>query len=110
MASARETKSKGLFAPQPRKPPPRLRSTVTARNPRTPRRSVARSLRRNPINEMKASTRNKTAGSAKIAKGKTKAIAGKATGKRLLQAKGRVQEAAGKVQKKIGSRQKAEGK
>jgi uncharacterized protein YjbJ (UPF0337 family) len=58
---------------------------------------------------MKASTRNKNSGTANIVKGKTKAAAGKVTGNRTLQAKGRAQEFAGKVQRSVGARQKARG-
>ena len=58
---------------------------------------------------MKASTRNKAAGNANIVKGDAKQLAGKALGKKLLQAKGRAQEIAGKIQKEVGRRQKAQG-
>lgn len=58
---------------------------------------------------MKVSTRSKTAGTANVAKGKTKAVVGKATGNRTLQAKGRAQEIGGKMQKAVGVRQKAKG-
>ncbi len=58
---------------------------------------------------MKASTRNKAAGTANIVKGDTKAVVGKVMGNRLLQAKGRAQELIGKIQKSVGARQKSEG-
>jgi len=58
---------------------------------------------------MKVSTRNKAAGTVNIAKGKTKAVAGKITGNRTLQAKGRAQEIGGKMQKAVGARQKSRG-
>ncbi len=58
---------------------------------------------------MKASTRNRAAGTINIVKGDTKQIAGKALGKRLLQARGRAQELVGKIQKEVGRRQKLEG-
>ena len=58
---------------------------------------------------MKASTRNKATGTANIVKGDAKQLAGKALGKKLLQAKGRAQEIAGKIQKEVGRRQKSEG-
>jgi len=58
---------------------------------------------------MKTSTRNRAAGTANIVKGDAKQLAGKALGKKLLQAKGRAQEIAGKIQKEVGRRQKSEG-
>jgi uncharacterized protein YjbJ (UPF0337 family) len=58
---------------------------------------------------MKASTRNKAAGNANIAKGKSKKVAGKILGKRRLQAKGAAQEAVGRVQKAVGRSQKRDG-
>ena len=59
---------------------------------------------------MKASTRNKIAGNAKIVKGDAEQIAGKVLGKKLLQAKGRAETLLGKLQKQAGKRQKSEGK
>jgi uncharacterized protein YjbJ (UPF0337 family) len=58
---------------------------------------------------MKTSTRNQASGTAKIAKGKTKAVAGKVTRNRTMQAKGRAQEMAGKMQRAVGTRQKNRG-
>jgi uncharacterized protein YjbJ (UPF0337 family) len=58
---------------------------------------------------MKASTRNRVAGTANIVKGDTKQLAGKILGKKLLQARGRAQELVGKIQKEVGKRQKQEG-
>jgi uncharacterized protein YjbJ (UPF0337 family) len=58
---------------------------------------------------MKASTRNRAAGAVNIVKGDTKQLAGRALGKRLLQAKGRAQEIVGQIQKEVGRRQKLEG-
>ncbi len=66
------------------------------------------SITPNP-NHMKASTRNKAAGTANIVKGDAKVVVGKVMGNRLLQAKGRAQELIGKIQKNVGSRQKSEG-
>jgi len=58
---------------------------------------------------MKPSTRNKTAGTVNIIKGDAKTVAGKVTGNRLLQAKGRAQELVGQIQKDVGAIQKSRG-
>lgn len=58
---------------------------------------------------MKASTRNRAAGTAKIVKGDAKQVAGKVLGKKMLQARGRAQALVGKIQKAVGKRQKSEG-
>lgn len=58
---------------------------------------------------MKASTRNKAAGTANIVKGDSKKVVGKVLGRKLLQAKGRAQELVGQIQKEVGRRQKLEG-
>jgi uncharacterized protein YjbJ (UPF0337 family) len=58
---------------------------------------------------MKASTRNRAAGTANIVKGDAKQLAGKVLGKKLLQARGRAQEMVGQIQKAAGKRQKREG-
>jgi uncharacterized protein YjbJ (UPF0337 family) len=62
-----------------------------------------------PIAVMKASTRNRAAGNANIAKGRAKKVAGKALGKNRLRARGQVQEVAGKIQKEVGRGQKRDG-
>lgn len=59
---------------------------------------------------MKASTRNKAAGTANIVKGEAKQLAGKVLGKKLLESKGRAQEIIGKLQKAVGQQQKKAGK
>lgn len=58
---------------------------------------------------MKASTRNKAAGTANIVKGDVKQAAGKVLGKSLLQARGRAQELVGKIQREVGKQQKRKG-
>jgi len=58
---------------------------------------------------MKASTRNKAAGTARIIKGDAKIALGKVTRNRLLESKGRAQELLGKLQRDVGQRQKAKG-
>lgn len=58
---------------------------------------------------MKASTRNTAAGAANIVKGDAKQVAGKALGKKLLQARGKAQEMVGKIQKEAGKQQRREG-
>ncbi|HWA08472.1 MAG TPA: CsbD family protein [Opitutaceae bacterium] len=58
---------------------------------------------------MKVSTRNKAVGASNLVKGGTKVAAGKVTGNRLLQAKGRAQELVGKIQRSVGKQQKANG-
>ena len=58
---------------------------------------------------MKISTKDKIAGSAKVAKGKTKVAAGKLVGSTRLKAKGYADQVAGKMQKKAGDRERARG-
>lgn len=58
---------------------------------------------------MKASTRNRTAGTVNILKGDAKAVAGKVTGNDLLRAKGQAQKLAGRIQQGVGALQKSEG-
>jgi uncharacterized protein YjbJ (UPF0337 family) len=58
---------------------------------------------------MKASTRNQTAGTVNMIKGDAKTVAGKVTGNRVLQAKGRTQELVGQIQKDVGALQKSQG-
>ncbi len=59
---------------------------------------------------MKASTRNKTTGTANVVKGKTKEIAGKVFRSPKLELKGKAQKEVGKVQRNVAQRQKARGK
>lgn len=58
---------------------------------------------------MKASTRTTASGNANIVKGNAKKIAGKALGKKLLQARGQAQAIIGKLQKEAGKQQKRNG-
>ncbi len=51
---------------------------------------------------MKASTKNRTKGLAKEAKGKIKETAGRATRSARLQAEGRVEAVSGKARRKVG--------
>ena len=58
---------------------------------------------------MKASTINKSRGTANIAKGKVKEVAGRATRSPRLELKGTAQKVAGNIQRAVGKRQKARG-
>jgi len=58
---------------------------------------------------MKASTTNKSRGTANVVKGDVKIAAGKLTNKRLLEAKGRAQKLVGQIQKSVGKDQKKRG-
>jgi uncharacterized protein YjbJ (UPF0337 family) len=58
---------------------------------------------------MKASSKNLGRGTANVAKGKTKEVAGKAVGNPKLLLKGKAQKEVGKVQRTVGKRQKVRG-
>jgi uncharacterized protein YjbJ (UPF0337 family) len=59
---------------------------------------------------MKTSTTDKIQGTAKEAAGKVKEVAGRATGKPDLEARGIDENTEGKVQKKVGDVKKVFGK
>ena len=58
---------------------------------------------------MKASTRSIATGNANVVKGDAKQLAGKALGKKLLQARGRAQKMMGRLQQKDGKQQRRDG-
>ena len=51
---------------------------------------------------MKASTRNRTRGSAREIKGHVKEKTGRLVGNRRMEAEGRVERGAGKIRRKVG--------